>query len=197
MFKKSEPSQNTVLQIKQDDKFFCRLLTKESSMTNPSFRVAAVTVPFVWESQPGTPKYTFSENTLPPLTPPPSYYSSTSPCKKQVKKRSRSNLLLALLPKLNLKKTILSSSSTSSSSPSTFSSPSWSSSSDSSSSKVVQVRKIGRRRFLSFGSSFDFRGDDKDEVGGDVGSPTSTLCFRIPRSTSNKAKMEFPGSSRR
>ncbi|KAJ1402457.1 hypothetical protein SESBI_27993 [Sesbania bispinosa] len=140
--KADQHPQKTVLQIKQDDKFFCRLLTKESSMSNPSFRVS-VTVPFVWESQPGTPKYTFSENTLPPLTPPPSYYFNTI-TKRPVKKRSRSNLFLALFPKLNLKKTILSPSSHSSSlsSPSTSS---WSSSSDSSSSnKVVSPGKLGR-----------------------------------------------------
>ncbi|WCJ34981.1 hypothetical protein M5689_016255 [Euphorbia peplus] len=35
-----------------------------------------VSVPFIWESQPGTPKFSSSKNTpLPPLTPPPSYFS--------------------------------------------------------------------------------------------------------------------------
>ncbi|ESW21865.1 hypothetical protein PHAVU_005G105700 [Phaseolus vulgaris] len=64
-----------VLQIKQDDKFFSKLLSKENSMSKPSFRMV-VAVPFVWESQPGTPKYTFFHDTFPPLTPPPSYYAN-------------------------------------------------------------------------------------------------------------------------
>lgn len=186
---KSEQPQKTILQIKQDDKFFCRLLTKESSISNPSFRVA-VTVPFVWESQPGTPKYTFSEKNLPPLTPPPSYYS----CKKTpIKKNSRSNIFLALFPKLNLKKNIMSSSSSSpSNSPSSpyYSSASCSSSDSSSSSSKVVPRK---RRFLSYGSSIDFtREEDEDAT-----SPTSTLCFGLSRSTSTKAHSGFLGFSKR
>ncbi|XP_057450539.1 uncharacterized protein LOC130742449 [Lotus japonicus] len=176
---KPELPQKSVLQIKKDDKFFCRLLSKESSMSNPSFRVAAVAVPFVWESQPGTPKYTFSEHTLPPLTPPPSYHlKNVNATKKTEKKSSRSKYFLALIPKFNLKKMIMSSSS-SSSLPSPH--PSWSSSPDSS-SKVVPDAKFGRRRFLS--SSFDFRGEN-EKVGS--GSPTSTLCFGIPRSFSSNS----------
>ncbi|KAE9610813.1 hypothetical protein Lal_00021137 [Lupinus albus] len=140
---KADIPQKSVLQIKQDDKFFRRLLSKESSISNPSFRVE-VSVPFIWESQPGTPKYTISEDTLPPLTPPPSYHLNTY--KKPAKKRSRTNLLLALLPKLNIKKMILSSSSSSPSPPSlSLSSSSWSSSSSSSdSSKVISMGKLGR-----------------------------------------------------
>ncbi|XP_061344907.1 uncharacterized protein LOC133290808 [Gastrolobium bilobum] len=171
---KPELPQKSVLQIKQDDKFFCRLLTKESSMSNSSFRVN-IGVPFMWESQPGKPKYTFSEDTLPPLTPPPSYHFNTiNACKKpQKKKSSRSNLLLALLPKMNLKKIIMSSSSTSSlsSSYSSLSSPS------SDSSKLVCRRS---KMFLSFGSSFDFRGVNEENG---ATSPTSTLCFGFPRTT--------------
>ncbi|ESW12127.1 hypothetical protein PHAVU_008G086700 [Phaseolus vulgaris] len=180
---KTELPQKTVLQIKQDDKFFSRLLSKENSMSKPSFRMA-VAVPFVWESQPGTPKYTFSQDTLPPLTPPPSYYAKSTKKNKPVKKRSRSNLFLALFPKLNLKKTILS--------PSSSSAPSTSLWLPSDSSKVVPVGKHVRKRFLSFGSSFDFRGEDEDEG---ATSPTSTLCFGLSRSTSTLAS--FRGSSRR
>ncbi|KAK7395000.1 hypothetical protein VNO78_15541 [Psophocarpus tetragonolobus] len=182
---KAELPQKTKLQIKQDDKFFCRLLSKESSMSKPSFRMA-VAVPFMWESQPGTPKYTFSEDILPPLTPPPSYYVNSIKKNKPKKKSSRSNIFLALFPKLNLRKNILSPSSLSSSSPSLRSS--------SESSKVIQMGKHGRRRFLSFGSSFDFTGDDEEE--GST-SPTSTLCFGISRSTSTLASIGFRGSSRR
>ncbi|KAI4353524.1 hypothetical protein L6164_002468 [Bauhinia variegata] len=170
---KTEHPQKSSLQIKLDDKFFSRLLSKESSMTHPSFRVAAVAVPFVWESQPGTPKYTFSEETLPPLTPPPSYFINTS-IKKTVKKGSRSNFFQTLFPKLNLKKTLLSNS------PSSLSTTSstWS---RSDSSKVVPLVKMGRR-FLSLGSSVDFGGYEEDD---DVASPKSTLCFGIRRKPSS------------
>ncbi|MED6194818.1 hypothetical protein PIB30_032030 [Stylosanthes scabra] len=187
------PPKGTVLQIKQDDKFFCRLLSKENSMSHPSFRVAAVAVPFLWESQPGTPKHTFSENTLPPLTPPPSYYFNNNNGKKKIggscsRSNNKKKLLMALFPKLmSLKKAILPSHHSSSSFGSSFSSrsncSSSLSSSDSSSSKVVGRR----RRFLSHGSSFDFRGDH-DEDGDDVISPTSTLCFGIHRSSSTSNK---------
>ncbi|GKU98273.1 hypothetical protein SLEP1_g11296 [Rubroshorea leprosula] len=69
------------LQIKQDDKFFSRLMSKEASAANSSARVyyggARGAVPFVWELQPGTPKHPSADTTLPPLTPPPSYYSNS------------------------------------------------------------------------------------------------------------------------
>nr|POE97651.1 hypothetical protein CFP56_48160 [Quercus suber] len=78
------------LQIKQGDKFFSRLLSKESSMANPSLRVyygeKPGAIPFLWESRPGTPKNTFCDSTLPPLTPPPSYYSNSN--KNPIKKHS-------------------------------------------------------------------------------------------------------------
>ncbi|KAK9061020.1 hypothetical protein SSX86_018200 [Deinandra increscens subsp. villosa] len=47
-----------------------------------SFRVlyygsaSAGSVPFMWESQPGTPKHALTQSSLPPLTPPPSYQQS-------------------------------------------------------------------------------------------------------------------------
>ncbi|KAJ8442653.1 hypothetical protein Cgig2_003697 [Carnegiea gigantea] len=58
---------------------------KEAGET--SFRVLyygahEVTVPFMWESQPGTPKhpiFTQNDSMLPPLTPPPSYTQTFSP----------------------------------------------------------------------------------------------------------------------
>ncbi|XP_047061685.1 YLP motif-containing protein 1-like [Lolium rigidum] len=60
-----------------------RLLTRDSSAgAAPSFRVyygvaSAGAVPFLWESQPGTPKNdAASDATMPPLTPPPSYYAA-------------------------------------------------------------------------------------------------------------------------
>ncbi|KAG6530441.1 uncharacterized protein LOC122044280 [Zingiber officinale] len=73
------------LPIRQDGKFYSRLhpIKDSSSLACPSFRVyygvASGAVPFLWESQPGIPKNTYSSNTLlqPPLSPPPSYFSST------------------------------------------------------------------------------------------------------------------------
>lgn len=66
------------LRIKQDGKFYERLLTKESSAANLSFRyywAEPGAVPFVWESQPGTPKDVarMAAGALPAITPPPSY----------------------------------------------------------------------------------------------------------------------------
>lgn len=167
------------LPMKQDDKFFSRVLSKESSMANPSFKVyyggLPGNVPFMWESQPGTPKHKFSEETLPPLTPPPSYYSK-NPTKKRFKKHSRSNLLHTLFLKISLnKKNHLpqSPSSTSSSSSSLFS--------KSDLSMRMPMNSCGSR-FSSPSSSFDFRGDYEEE--GVVGSPTSTLCFGFRRVSS-------------
>ncbi|XP_022722107.1 uncharacterized protein LOC111279381 [Durio zibethinus] len=165
--------QNKTLQIKQEDKFFSRLLSKENSVANPSFRVyyggVSGTVPFMWESQPGTPKYTFSDTSLPPLTPPPSYYSM--PNSKPIKKHSRSSLLHALFPTMNsLKKTNLVPSS-----PSSSSSSSWSSSPM---FLAISPAKYQRRsRFSTPGSSFDSRVDDEEAAA--IGSPTSTLCFTV------------------
>ncbi|CAO2177731.1 unnamed protein product [Urochloa humidicola] len=73
------------LRIRQDGKFYERLLTKESSASagNLSYRyywAEPGAVPFVWESQPGTPKdaarmaaAAAAAGALPAITPPPSY----------------------------------------------------------------------------------------------------------------------------
>uniref|UniRef100_A0A0D9UX64 Uncharacterized protein n=1 Tax=Leersia perrieri TaxID=77586 RepID=A0A0D9UX64_9ORYZ len=63
-------------------KVFSKLMSRESAAAAPSFRVyygvaSAGSVPFLWESQPGTPKNdAVSHSVLPPLTPPPSYYNN-------------------------------------------------------------------------------------------------------------------------
>ncbi|RWR81224.1 hypothetical protein CKAN_00989800 [Cinnamomum micranthum f. kanehirae] len=117
------------LQIMQDEKFFSRILSKESSMANPSCRVyygvAPGAVPFMWESQPGTPKNTISTTSIPPLTPPPSYLYNQK--KNHIKKHPRPNLLHNILPRLTLRKSLVSPSSSSFSSSSPISSPSKSS----------------------------------------------------------------------
>ncbi|KAL3830249.1 hypothetical protein ACJIZ3_019051 [Penstemon smallii] len=156
----------------EDDKFFTRLLSKESSKSNPSFRVyyndVSSAVPFMWETRPGTPKHTLSDNlNIPPLTPPPSYYTNNSK-NSENKKFSRSKLLLhTLLRRMNSKKVHQASSSSSSS----ISSLSWS---PSSLSDPIMTPKYvqGRRRFSSWGSSFDAKGTDD-------GVCKSRSCFGI------------------
>jgi len=49
-----------------------------SNLSNEAYHVESASVPFVWESQPGTPKVRFKENSLPPLTPPPSYFQNAT-----------------------------------------------------------------------------------------------------------------------
>jgi hypothetical protein len=94
-------------------KIFPRLLSKETSLANSSCRVlyyggASGAVPFTWESQPGTPKHTLSDQaSLPPLTPPPSYYSKSF--SNSLKNSSKPNLLCALFPKLSPRKALVSS----------------------------------------------------------------------------------------
>ncbi|KAJ8476035.1 hypothetical protein OPV22_019762 [Ensete ventricosum] len=102
----SQPSDDYLL-IKQDDKFHSRLLSRENSSVNPSLRVyygvAAGAVPFQWESEPGTPKNIVSDGNLPPLSPPPSYFSS--PRNREPKKSPKPTLFrAAVLPKLILRK---------------------------------------------------------------------------------------------
>ncbi|MBA0599688.1 hypothetical protein Gorai_005896, partial [Gossypium raimondii] len=166
---------NKSLEIKQDDKFFSRLLSKENSVANPSFRVSVANpsfrvyygglpgaVPFMWESQPGTPKYTFSDTSIPPLTPPPSYYSNSN--SKPIKnKHSRSGLFQALFPKMiSLKKT--SSLVPTSPPPPPSSSPMF---------LAIRPKKYQKR------SRF-FTPDDEADTAA-IGSPTSTLCSDIGR----------------
>lgn len=181
--------------IKQDDKFFSRLLSKEASQPNSSCRIyygeAAGAIPFVWESQPGTPKYTLFENaSLPPLTPPPSYVSST-PTSKSMHRSPKSSkpkllLLTTLFPgkdqkarrKLSQPSSLSSLSSTSST---TSSSSSWS---NFSASKVDKRRPLFLADSGSSVGPFDFPAeydDHDDEVA--FRSPTSILCFPVKKKT--------------
>lgn len=177
-------------QIKQDQdtKFFTnKLLSKENSkLANaiPSFRVyygdVPSSVPFIWESQPGTPKHSLSQTSynLPPLTPPPSYYSNNNTNKKPTRQNSRSKFFHALFKKLiNPKKSHFPPSPSSSSS-SSSSSLTWTSYSShySLSAPATPSNNLYRRpRFCSRGSSFD------EEVTGKLSTATSKLCFGISR----------------
>lgn len=97
---------------------------------------AVVSIPFNWESQPGTPKAKFLQNpNLPPLTPPPSYFY-TKQTKRPLRKKCTNSLLLHnIFPK----KHGTNSTSTKASSPSSSlaASPSLSSSSSSSASSAT------------------------------------------------------------
>ncbi|KAF3330579.1 hypothetical protein FCM35_KLT03933 [Carex littledalei] len=99
------------IHIKHEGKFFARLLTKESSMSNPSFRYYGVgpgSVPFIWETEPGTPKVAVSGIQVPTITPPPSYRyrcDETSPRKKKNKRFiMRIGVIAALIRRFRLKK---------------------------------------------------------------------------------------------
>ncbi|KAI3993624.1 hypothetical protein MKX01_002637 [Papaver californicum] len=177
--------------IKEDDKFFSRLLSKENNSmantANNSFRVyygvASGAVPFMWESQPGTPKHPLSDTSLPPLTPPPSYYLNAKKKNKSMmdKKTSKSNLFLdTIFLKRSLRKSYVSPSlsSASSSSVSSFSSSVTTSTSSAPQTPLSSHFHKRNTRFSSPRSSFDSRGDDTIENSSGFGSPTSILHFR-------------------
>ncbi|CAN6705340.1 unnamed protein product [Malus baccata var. baccata] len=176
-----------------------KIVSKEASVANSSCRVyygEAGVIPFKWESQPGTPKHKFSESSLPPLTPPPSYsttrpsgfkhtqqnpssktkflgtiFSSLSSLRKMLKAPNMSSPLPSLSPSSSL---------------SLASSPlsaSYSSSSSSSNSSSGLRNKKGRKNQCFSVSRMPI----ENNYGGDYydhhhhhqnsGSPTSTLCF--------------------
>ncbi|KAJ0985455.1 hypothetical protein J5N97_003811 [Dioscorea zingiberensis] len=170
------------LQMKQDDKFYSKLLSKESSSSSPSFRVyygvaSAGSVPFMWESQPGTSKYTTPTPILPPLTPPPSYHINEM--NKITKKSSSSNLFKSMIPKFNLRKNNASS----------LSSISFSSSVASSSSLSLFSSTSSRHhnRFSSARLSFSSFGEDEElneippRSSSSSSSLSSSLCLPVRR----------------
>ncbi|GFY84482.1 hypothetical protein Acr_03g0012560 [Actinidia rufa] len=89
---------------------FCPRRKTPSSKAESSFRVlyyggSSGSVPFTWESQPGTPKHhSFSDTSLPPLTPPPSYLTNPKKPKFMRKCTSKLNFLSTLFPRITLKK---------------------------------------------------------------------------------------------
>ncbi|OEL26831.1 hypothetical protein BAE44_0012152 [Dichanthelium oligosanthes] len=103
---KDEPA----LFVKQGSKLHSKMLSKEAAaqLAVPSFRVyysvaSAGAVPFLWESQPGTPKNDSpSAATLPPLTPPPSYYTAGRGGAGGRSKKRRPGLFGAILPRIAL-----------------------------------------------------------------------------------------------
>ncbi|KAL2227353.1 UNVERIFIED_CONTAM: hypothetical protein Sindi_2094000 [Sesamum indicum] len=169
----------------ENDKFnFSRLLSREkynsSKQGEASFRVlyyggAAGSVPFLWESQPGTPKHTFNDDPLPPLTPPPSYQSSPRPSPLQKKNSKNSRFFNSIFARASSRKI---NASRAFSPPPSSSSSSFSSSSCSLPSTPVNARR-GSIKARSRSTSTVYFGLDEDEYHDESGkrSPTSTLCF--------------------
>ncbi|KAI5670403.1 hypothetical protein M9H77_10767 [Catharanthus roseus] len=167
------------LQIKEEDKFFSRLLSKETSNSKAesSFRVlyyggASGAVPFVWESRPGTPKHPFSDTSLPPLTPPPSYQTSPVLINSLHKQYSKPRFLKSIFPLKNTSKK-------SSNSAKSFSTSSYSSSSSYSLPSTPMNSFNSRRKCVRRSRSAVHFGlqDDEDLEDEQSFSPTSTLCF--------------------
>ncbi|KAL5734478.1 hypothetical protein ACOSP7_032339 [Xanthoceras sorbifolium] len=211
-----QQQQQDSLQMKQNDKFFSRLMSKETSMANSSSRVyyrgASGSVPFTWESRPGTPKHTSNDTTLPPLTPPPSYLSGSGSKSKNnssfAKNMNRSKFLTTInvFPRLVVKKkrkknhVSPSSSSWSSSTSSSLSSSSTSSSSSStlslSSSSCYSFSSCTTSRLHNNNNNnVHYHDDDDDDPHhhqhdqNKYSSSSSPMCFGV------KAR-SFNGSSR-
>ncbi|XP_007017046.2 PREDICTED: uncharacterized protein LOC18591069 [Theobroma cacao] len=179
------------LRVKQHGNILTRSSSREISMINLSFEDyhggASVAVPFNWESEPGTPKVKSPEiPSLPPLTPPPSYFYSTP--KRPVKKnQSRPNLLDSIFSKRSRRKTSVklspASSSTSSASSSRSSSP-WPRpysvpSSPMTASNLYARNELSRARLFC-----DSRADDEEEH--EYQSSVSTPCFGRGASTRSR-----------
>ncbi|CAL5424691.1 unnamed protein product [Camellia sinensis] len=154
-----------------------KVKSREVSVPKSSVEVyyggSPVAIPFVWESQPGTPKVKFHENPLPPLSPPPSFnlHAPRKP-KEQNLKRTVSQFFL---PKL-MRKTSYPPS------PASSSSSSRSPLRSVSSSSFTSSNMRGKLEMSSPRSPFDSRIEREDERGE---SPVSTLCFGISRGGAN------------
>ncbi|KAL2526752.1 Uncharacterized protein Adt_11806 [Abeliophyllum distichum] len=176
------------LQIKQDDKFFSRLLSKEKNLDS-SFRVsyyggAAGSVPFLWESQPGTPKHTFSDSPLPPLTPPPSYKLSPN-SSMQKKNPKNSKIFSSIIPRISSKKINISPS---------FSSSSSSSSSSYSAPTTPMNWPLNTRKYSKASSTsaihFGLYEEGQESI-----STKSTLCFGNRNTNSSRIRRDYPKKS--
>ncbi|CAI9770748.1 unnamed protein product [Fraxinus pennsylvanica] len=178
----SEDDPMKFIRIESEELFSSRRLSRELSIcTDESFEVynrdSSVGVPFLWESQPGTPKVKFRENPLPPLTPPPSFHST--PMRNPVKIHSKSSLIHYFLPKISVKKS-QDQQSPSSSSPSS----SWSSFNSVPSSPFnTPSSREQQRRISSPRMSLHSRIDEDD-----YGSPTGTLCFSAGRRSNARSR---------
>jgi hypothetical protein len=132
---------------------------------------ASASVPFKWESEPGTPKLKFRHDTtaLPNLTPPPSYFSDATK-RPAVRKSSKPTLLDTIFPKCNSRKEYCqapssppASSSSLSSSSSSFTSFPSSRSYSMSSSPITVLKSHRRGRKSTPRLSFDLRTDGEEQ----------------------------------
>ncbi|GJM88286.1 hypothetical protein PR202_ga04331 [Eleusine coracana subsp. coracana] len=168
------------------------LYSPDASVSNPSFRVyygvaSAGSVPFLWESAPGTPKNTISDTKLPPLTPPPSFYNNNKATKTKFVKSQSSKEAAVLFQAGQLRAKHHPQAACVGVTPM----PARSSSSSVPPPSKDRVQCNRRNRLLaSPRSSFSStsRGDDEEEGVGES-SPTSTLCFRARHSSSGAGRM--------
>jgi hypothetical protein len=168
------------------------LLAPDAAVSNLSFRVyygvaSGGSVPFVWESTPGTPKNAISDTKLPPLTPPPSYYNrnKTTAKTKFVKSQSSKKLLSSskpasfvqsLIPK-QLRRTH------------TISSRPTSSSEQPPVKDAVQCSRSNRLLVSPRSTISSTSRGAEDEEGSEASPPTSTLCFRAQHSGGGTGRM--------
>ncbi|XP_006645533.2 serine/arginine repetitive matrix protein 2 [Oryza brachyantha] len=194
-----EKTEEASLQLKAagaGSKVFSKLLSRESSVAAPSFRVyygvaSAGSVPFMWESQPGTPKNAICDAVLPPLTPPPSYYTAGKEGAKKVsggggggRKYGKHGILsFFVLPRIRLRRGARPASGSPTSSCASSSSTSTSSSSLSSfysssslSFRSTQSPTCSSMRSLQHARAFSTDDEDEDEDEDDM---AATACFRV------------------
>ncbi|KAG2332357.1 hypothetical protein Bca4012_018064 [Brassica carinata] len=150
-----------------------KIIVKESSLqVNSSSRIyyyGGASVPFLWETRPGTPKHSlFSESfRLPPLTPPPSYYSSFSGNKlSKVRPKQTRFVKTFFNGNHHLSRPSFSWSSTTSSA----------SSSSSSSSPRSKTLHRARTCYLPCSRSYVKDNEEEEEIGSSL--PTSTLAYK-------------------
>lgn len=164
---------------RMDDKFL-RKLEKYNSSMQASFRMlyyggATGSVPFVWESQPGTPKHKLSDQyPLPPLTPPPQYLSSPRASSLQKKHSKNSRIFNSIFARVPSKKE--------NASPMFSPPPSYSLPSTPFHTGKKSNSKGRSRSAVHFGF-------DEDEYEPGSVSPTSTLCLG-PRNESPYRKFK-------
>ncbi|KAM3347153.1 hypothetical protein ACQJBY_021242 [Aegilops geniculata] len=161
---------------RQGGKLLSRLLTRDSSAAAPSFRVyygvsSAGAVPFLWESQPGTPKNAVSDAAMPPLTPPPSYYAagSTAAAKRHAARKGKAAGGNRFRPSVILGSILMATRRRGRTTPSSVSPTSSFSSGSTSSSSTSSFRRAGgSSRLHSSSSSFS----DEEET-------AMATCFRV------------------
>ncbi|KAM3197190.1 hypothetical protein ACQJBY_072704 [Aegilops geniculata] len=162
---------------RQGGKLLSRLLTRDSSAAAPSFRVyygvsSAGAVPFLWESQPGTPKNAVSDAAMPPLTPPPSYYASgsgTAAAKKHAARKAAAGGN-RFRPSRILGSILMATRRRGRTAPSSVSPTSSFSSGSTSSSSTSSFRRAGGSSRLHSSSSSSFSDDDETAM---------ATCFRV------------------